>query len=90
MRKRPKAAQKAGNVCSAGNIANFDGRRTNYGASGAQRECESSAVGKIAFRRKQQNQDRYEYDRRGAVWPGGRDPEKLDSTDSEKCACRIE
>src|SRR5882724_7420755 len=68
----------------------FEGRRANDGASGAQRECESSAIGKIAFRRKQQNQDRYEYDRRDAVWPGGRDPEKFDSTDSEKCACRIE
>ena len=68
----------------------FDDRRDNDADGGGQRECKGAAVGQIAFRRQQQDHDGDEHDRRGAVRPGGGDPEKLDRTDRDERACRID
>ena len=68
----------------------FDKRRANDRDAGAERERDRTTEGQIALRRKQQNQDRREQHRRCAVRPGGGDPEKLDHTDRDKRACRID
>ena len=89
-RKRPMATQKAGNVSSPGSTANLMIAATNDADGGAERERDSAAVGQIASRRKQQDHDRGKDDGRGAVRPCGHDPEKLDGTDRDERASRID
>jgi len=54
------------------------------------REGDSAAIGQIASRREQEVRDRDDHNRKGAVRPSRGDPEKLDRSDHDECACAID